>query len=192
MLGAAEIARGVSGALGLLRLDPAAAFQFGASAEAALRSFRVALLVAPLYALWRALSWQNLSSPASGAEIVAAEALNYAVQVMLWPVLSWELARFLGCAERWPRYVAALNWMNLPQIVLALGAAAVSEVAPPLVGAAVEWGLQILLFFWFVAATRLVLDLGWGLSFALLALSFFASQMVQLALHIGLGIRFAG
>ena len=52
MLSAAEIARGVKGALGFLQRDPTAPQHFDNTMEACLRSFRVMALVAPLYAIY--------------------------------------------------------------------------------------------------------------------------------------------
>ena len=52
MLSTGEIIRGWRGAFKFLQRDPSAASNFDNTTEACLRSFRVMLLVAPIYAIY--------------------------------------------------------------------------------------------------------------------------------------------
>ncbi len=120
MLSAAEITRGVQGALGFLRRDPAAPLHFDNTMEACLRSFRVMALVAPLYAIYLLLSYSNVTTTADEMEIALVEGLHYVVDWLLFPVIFYEIARRRGWLDRYPRYISALNWINLPAMVVAI------------------------------------------------------------------------
>ena len=103
MLSAAEITRGVQGALGFLWRDPAAALHFDNTMEACLRSFRVMALAAPLYAIYLLLSYSNVTSSADEMEIALVEGLHYVVDWLLFPVIFYEIARRRGWLDRYPR-----------------------------------------------------------------------------------------
>ena len=122
MLSATEIARGSQGAVRFLQRDPGAPFHFDNTLEGCLRSFQVMLLVAPLYALYRLD--RLLQTSTTAAEDVrdrrCVEALRYVVDWLLFPVIFYEIARRRGWLDRYPRYIAALNWINLPAMVLLL------------------------------------------------------------------------
>ena len=80
-------------------------------------------------------------------------------------MIFYEIARRRGWLERYPRYIAALNWINLPAVILLLvgefggGARAADGRA-----ALLQIGLQILFFYWFMMATRLALGVTWLLA----------------------------
>ena len=73
MLSIAEIARNTQGALRMLRLDPAAPFQFDNTPEACLRSFRVIALAAPLYVFYVLIHYTKVEPKADEWEIVLIE-----------------------------------------------------------------------------------------------------------------------
>ena len=120
MLSAAEIARGVRGALGFLRRDPTAPQHFDNTMEACLRSFRVMALVAPLYAIYLLIYYSDVTVTADETEIALAEAIRYVVDWLLFPVIFYEVARRRGWLDRYPRYIGALNWINLPAMVVVM------------------------------------------------------------------------
>jgi hypothetical protein len=93
VLKAAEIARGVQGALGFLQRDRSAALRFDNTMEACLRSFRVMALVAPLYALYLVIYYAGVTVTADDMDIVLAESLRYVVDWLLFPVIFYEVAR---------------------------------------------------------------------------------------------------
>ena len=127
MLSAAEIARGVKGALGFLQRDPAAPQHFDNTMEACLRSFRVMALVAPLYAIYLLIYYSDVTVTADETEIILAEAIRYVVDWLLFPVIFYEAARRRGWLDRYPRYIGALNWINLPAMVVVIAGQGLSR-----------------------------------------------------------------
>ena len=188
MLSAAEITRGVQGALGFLRRDPAAPLHFDNTMEACLRSFRVMALVAPLYAIYLLLSYSNVTTTADEMEIALVEGLHYVVDWLLFPVIFYEIARRRGWLDRYPRYVSALNWINLPAMVLAIVGLALSAVAPTAVAIIIDLALKALLFYWFLSTTRMTLSPSWAISVTLLVVNWLPSLFLSFLVARYLGI----
>ena len=46
--------------------------------------------------------------------------MRYVVDWLLFPVIFYEVARRRGWLDRYPRYISALNWINLPAMVVAI------------------------------------------------------------------------
>ena len=188
MLSAIEITRGVRGALGFLQRDPAAPLRFDNTMEACLRSFRVMALAAPFYALFVLINYANLTVTADEMDIVIAEALRYVVDWLLFPVIFYEIARRRGWLDRYPRYIGALNWINLPTVVVAVVGVAIEAVAPAAIAVILDLALRALFFYWFLVATRMTLGTNWPLSVVLLIVnwvpSFFLSLLV--ARYVGI------
>src|SRR3569833_1258070 len=145
MLSQAEIARGSQGAVKFLWHDVSAPFHFDNTFESCLRSFQVMLLVAPIYAFYLVVHYADLTVEADDGLIVLAEALRYVVDWLLYPVIFYEIARHRGWLDRYPRYIAALNWSNLPQYILLLVAQSVASLVPSL-ATPLGLALQIVLF----------------------------------------------
>lgn len=90
---------------GLQRLDP--------SPEAALRSFSVALFMAPAYLVLVLLRMQPVLGSVSLAELVAVHAPAYVLSWTAYPLLmSWITAK-MDCSRRFPLFVTAHNWLSL-------------------------------------------------------------------------------
>ena len=188
MFSTAEIARGLQGALGFLQRDPAAPLQFENTAEACLRSFRVMALVAPLYGLYLLLYYSNVTTTADEMEIIVVEAVRYVVDWLLFPVVFYEVARRQGWLDRYPRYIGALNWINLPAIVVGVVGLAIASVAPVAVAVIIDLGLRALFFYWFLMTTRLALGAGWPLSVLLLMVNWLPSLFLSLIIARYLGV----
>ena len=188
MLSAAEITRGVQGALGFLWRDPAAPQHFDNTMEACLRSFRVMALAAPLYAIYLLLSYSNVTSSADEMEIALVEGLHYVVDWLLFPVIFYEIARRRAWLDRYPRYVSALNWINLPAMVVAIIGLAISAVAPTAVAIIVDLALKALLFYWFLTTTRMTLSPSWAISVALLVVNWLPSLFLSFLVARYLGV----
>jgi hypothetical protein len=189
VLNAAEIARGVQGALGFLQRDRAAPLHFENTMEACLRSFQVMLLTAPLYVLYLVIYYTGITYTADETDVMLAEGLRYIVDWLLFPVIFHEIARRRGWLSRFPRYIGALNWINLPATAIAVVGVAIESVAP-VQGIAVvaRVGVLALSFYWFLMATRLVLGANWGLSIALLAVNFLPSVFLSLLVDRYIGV----
>ena len=188
MLTSAEIARGVQGALGLLQRDPSALLKFDNTMEACLRSFRVMLVAAPFYALYALVNYANVTVEAEVMEVVLIEATRYVIEWLLYPVLFYEVARRRGWVDRFPRYIGALNWINLPATVIATVGVTVESLAPGMVAVFIDLGLRALFFYWFLVTTRMALGSDWLISVVLLLVnwvpSFFLSFIV--ARYVGI------
>jgi len=188
VLSAGEVARGLQGALGFLQRDPAAPSYFENTAESCLRSFQVMILVAPLYAVVLAILYSNVTTTADGWEIVAVEALRYTVDWLLFPVIFFEIARRQNWVGQYPRYVSALNWVNLPLMVVAVVAVVLASILPTAAAILIQLGLYGLLFYWFLAVTRSVLNASWVQSFMLLLVNWVPSRFLSVIVDRFLGI----
>lgn len=189
----AEIARGTQGAVGFLQRDPTAPLHFDNTVEACLRSFRVMLLVAPLHAIYMAINYSFVEVAADNVEIVIVEALHFVVDWLLFPVLFYEIARRYRWLDRYPRYIAALNWINFPATALLILGALVETVLPP--AAESTWPLFLLLalqgflFYWFFTTTRMTLGVPWPIAIALMVLvNWVPSYILSLIVDRFLGV----
>ena len=187
MLSAAEIARGVQGALGFLQRDHAAPLRFDNTMEACLRSFRVMALAAPLYTLYLLIYYAGVTVTADETEIVLAESVRYVVDWLLFPVIFYEVARRRGWLDRYPRYIGALNWINLPATAIAVVGMAIESIAPA-VAIVVDLGLRALFFYWFLMTTRMVLAVNWPIAVVLLLVNWLPSLFLSLLIARYLGL----
>ena len=188
MLSATEIARGTQGAVRVLQLDPGAPFQYDNTPEACLRSFRVMALAAPLYVFYILLHYAKFEATASEFELVLVESLRYVVDWLLYPVLFYEIARRRGWLDRYPRYITTLNWINLPALIVAVIGTALATVAPSPLSGFLIIALQGLFFYWFLAATRLALGVGWPVAVLLLVVNWMPTLLMSLLVDRILGV----
>ena len=188
MLNGAEIARGVQGALGFLKRDPAAPLAFANTKEACLRSFRVMALVAPLYVIDALIRYADVDAQVDTIDIVVVEAISYIVNWLLFPVLFYEIARRRGWLDRYPRYIGALNWINLPATVIAVAGILIGIVTPVAVARLIEIAIQALVFYWFLMTTRMVLGLNWLMAALLLIINWVPSLFLSLLVARFLGV----
>lgn len=188
MLSAGEITRGMQGAIAFLQRDPVAPSYFDNTAESCLRSFQVMILVAPLYAVVMMILYSNVTTTAEGWEVIAVEALRYTVDWLLFPVIFYEVARRQNWVGLYPRYISALNWVNLPLTVVAVVAVILASILPVAAAVLIQLGLYGLLFYWFLAVTRSVLKVSWLQSFMLLLVNWVPSRFLSLIVDRFLGI----
>lgn len=188
MLSAAEIARGVQGALVFLWRDPSAPTYFDNTTEACLRSFRVMVLVAPLHVILLLVRYSSATVAAEDVEIFFVEALSYIVEWLLFPVVFHEIARRQGWLDRYARYIGALNWINLPGMALAVVFVPLAHLAPPAISSLVSIGLQGLFFYWFLVTTRQVIGASWLLSTMLLVVSWVPLAFISFLIARYLGV----
>jgi hypothetical protein len=188
VLSAGEIARGVQGALGFLRRDPAALLAFDNTMEACKRSFRLMAVTAPFYVVYSLIRYANLTVAIDTGELIAIETMSYIVNWLLYPVIFYEIARRRGWLDRYPRYIAALNWTNLPGIVIAIAALVIKLIVPPALGGILEIALQALFFYWFLVITRLALGADWAISVVLLAVNWIPSFFLLIIVDRYIGL----
>jgi hypothetical protein len=188
VLSAAEITRGVQGALGFLRRDPAALLSFDNTMEACLRSFRLMAVTAPFYAVYSLIRYANLTVTIDTGELIAIETMSYVINWLLYPVIFYEVARRRGWLDRYPRYIAALNWTNLPGIVIAIAAIVIKMIVPSAIGGILEIALQALFFYWFLVITRLTLGTDWAMAVVLLAVNWIPSFFLLIIVDRYIGV----
>lgn len=187
MLSTSEIARGLQGSLKFLQRDPSAAQHFDNTVEACLRSFRVMVLVAPIYAIYLLAHYANVRTEADEIQVFFVEALHYVVDWLLFPVIFYEIARRRAWLDRYPRYIAALNWINLPAIALMTVGEGLLLVSPS-VGQVAEFALQALFFYWFLTVTRMTLQANWLFAILLLIVNWVPSLFLSLIVDRFLGV----
>ena len=191
MLSSAEIARGSRGAIKFLSRDVSAPLHFDNTPEDCLRSYQVMILVAPISALYLVIHYMQVNTTADEGQIALAEGLRYVVDWLIYPVIFYEIARRRGWLERYPRYIASLNWINLPAVILLLISELVAALVPPGAAALLQIALQALFFYWFMMATRIGLGVNWPIASVLLVVnwvpSYFLSVLVNRFLGVSLG-----
>jgi len=184
----ADIARGTQGAFRFLQRDPVAPAFFDNTPEACVRSFWVMALVAPLYALYVAISYATVDTLAEPGEIALVEALRYVVDWLLFPVLFYEIARRRRWLDRYPRYIGALNWISLPAMVLLLVDSIVADVTPAPFPTIFDLVVQALLFYWILMVSRMALGASWLLAALLLVVNWVPSLFLSLIVSRFLGV----
>ena len=148
------------------------------------------ILVAPVYAFYLVVHYMQLQTTADEGEIALVEGLRYIVDWLLYPVIFYEIARRRGWVDRYPRYISALNWINLPAVILLLISESVTALAPPAVAALLQIALQILFFYWFIMVTRLGLGVGWLLAAILMVVNWVPSYFLSALVNRFLGVTF--
>jgi hypothetical protein len=113
MLPVIEIGYALRGLWRLLQFDPSGLDYFDRSVAGFWRSFRVALLVAPLYAPLVPYKLAMVEPTAGWQQIFLIEILTYVVAWLLFPVVAYELCRWLNRAAEYPGYIVTYNWSAL-------------------------------------------------------------------------------
>jgi hypothetical protein len=154
-----EAAYGLYGAWRLALFDRSGLANFENTVVACRRSFQVAFLAAPLYAL---LEWIRLgpSDIASGPlRIFLVEGIAYAASWAAFPLVLFSIAQLLNRSDRYFRYIVAYNWAQLLQtgVMFAVGLIAYLGGFPRSVtgGLSLFATLAILAYQWFIARTAL-------------------------------------
>jgi hypothetical protein len=153
MLSRTEIAQGVSGAWRLIWGDGGGLYMLDRTREGFWRSFRVMLLLAPLQILALLIAYARVDTVAPDGVIVLVEALRYVVDWTFFPVVLLEAARAAGWQGRYIGAVVAINWFNVPLVVLSTMSLALGELLPSGVGGGLT---LILLAFYLYGLTRIL------------------------------------
>ncbi len=189
MLSLSEIARGVGGTVRLMKGDLSGLAVLDRSREGFWRSFRAAALLAPLYAFYLLTRYVEMMSTASDVKIALVEALRYSIEWTLFPVVLLELTRPLGRASRYTGAVVALNWANVPLLVMAVALLSLTRlIAPPLLvplSLIVDAGTTILV----ARILKYTLDVPWTVAAGLAVLNLWLGLTLSFGVVDILGLR---
>jgi hypothetical protein len=191
MLSLSEIARGVGGAVRLMNGDRAGLVMLDRTRDGFWRSFGSALLLAPIYALYLLMTYAGATTVASDMRVTVVEAIGYAIEWTLFPVVLLELSRLTGRVPHYIGSVVALNWANVPLVIAAVALSAFARlVAPDLVGF-VELAMLAVTAIAVVRILRHTLDLPWTPAVALGALNLWLVLLLTLLIKGMVGFKIA-
>jgi hypothetical protein len=186
-----EIARGVSGAVRLMQGDLSGLALLDRSREGFWRSFRSAVLLAPIYGLYLWMVYDGVETASSDLRVVVAQGLRYVIDWTLFPVVLLELSRLMGRAPRYIASVVALNWANVPLLIVAVALSALARLVSPALVGAVELSILVATLVLVTRILRYALDVPWVPAAALAALNLWLGLMLSLIVNAMIGLKVA-
>ena len=172
MLSSAEIVRSVYGVIRLARLDPIGLEWMDRSAEGCLRSFQVAILMLPLEIALSAIILSQAAALAPFAQLLAAGVIFYVISWTVFPVLCHPLIRAIGREDRYPGFIAAINWSRIVIYVVAVPLALIMIEGPIGLARLLQLAFYVAFvgYHWFIAKTALDIPGPGALGFAVMEL----------------------
>jgi hypothetical protein len=148
------VARALAGALMLARGQAAGLAAFENTLPVAAYSFRAAAICLPIFMFFK----DQASTPADVALTLLVDLLLFVASWAGFALASLYLARALGVAEAWPRFIAAWNWCAVVQYLALAGLSLPGLLLSN--GSLLDLGGLLALFFalwmeWFVARNAL-------------------------------------
>lgn len=166
----------------LLQFDGGGLGYFDLSIEGFWRSFRVPVLVAPLYAILIPYNLELIKPTVGWQHIMIIEILAYIVSWLAYPLVAYEICRLISREAEYPGYIVVYNWSKVmvvaAQVLVWLPTLMGITVAETSVSLARLVSLAFLIYLWFIARTALRID-----GFSAVGLVF-ASGVVTLILNI--------
>jgi hypothetical protein len=157
----AEMNHAVRGIWRLVHLDARGLDHFDRSVAGFWRSFHVAVLVLPAYAV---LIPANLAMhPPTGGwqRIMAVELLIYIFAWLAYPVIAYEICRLMKRTDEYVGFIVVYNWSSILGVALSLAVAAAITGGVPrgLCSLLLYLGYGGLLFYtWFISRLALNID----------------------------------
>lgn len=144
------------------------------------RSFWALPLAMPAIVCLTLINWVQGGVPAQAGHALGLDLMAFVLGWIGYAVVTYELVRYVGGADRWPCFIATWNWCNVVEnLLLVFGSIPALLGAPAIVAEAAElfaigWALWIEWFAirsslranWMVAAWLVVLDQAIGLTLA--------------------------
>jgi hypothetical protein len=146
----------------LIQFDVGGLGYFDRSMEGFWRSFRVALLLAPLYSIIIPLHLEMIKPTVGWPHIMIIEILVYIVSWLLYPIVAYEICRLMGREAEYPGYIVVYNWSRILIVT-----AQVLVWMPTLMGiteaetsTSLFWVVYVmfLVYLWFIARAALRID----------------------------------
>jgi len=177
MLSAGEILHNGYGAWRLLLGDASGLRHIDGSARGMRRSFLLAPLLLPFFALEVLLHAGDIAATASWPRVVAIELSAYAIGWSAFPLAIAGVVRMIDREREYDGFIAAYNWSNLVQFALVM-----PLLLLDLVDILPDSALQIL----YIILTLVLLGYGWFIARTALRLQAFgAIGIVALDFAIG-------
>ena len=154
-----ESTKAIYGAFLLARLDASGMDYFRNTPGAFWRSFRVALYIAPFYAMLLAMRYAMGEVSTPPLRYITIEIIAYIIAWVAFPVIMDFMTTTIGRREKFIRYIIAYNWAAILQnmLYLPLAMLSVNGVLPPDSGG--MFGFIVLLvimtYTWFITKTAL-------------------------------------
>jgi hypothetical protein len=165
MLSLAEIGPALYGAWRLAHLDPDGMRYFDRSIAGFWRSFRVAVLVAPLWIIILAVNFPQMHVEGDWLRIVTAETIGYVIAWVAYPLAAFFLTRFVDRQQDYFGFIVALNWASVIQLAVQTPAHVIASTAllPAGMGGGLLWAadLAAIAYEWYITRTALRLS-GFG------------------------------
>ncbi len=157
MITVRELSSGLYGAWRLAHGDRAGLAYFDASANGAMRSFHAALVALPIAILFLGLDLTQQEFTTPGLRIALVFLLAFALDWAAFPLVVLGLAPMMNCDDHVLRYIPALNWARVLELVVLLPAAVVGVAEAGGMGALFRLILMmiVLVYHWFVAKAAL-------------------------------------
>lgn len=154
---AAEIRRGLAGAIAILRREPAAMAGFDLSFEGFLGSFTAALISFPAYLVLVLRGLFEEGAPIALPLLLLIETAGYVVGWLAFPLAAALVLRSMGEGRRFVPLVVASNWAAVLQIHFLLAAVILAALLPQPTGAGLATAatLAALAYQWLVVRTAL-------------------------------------
>jgi hypothetical protein len=162
MLSLSEIGPALYGAWRLAHLDSDGMRYFDRSIAGFWRSFRVAVLVAPLWIIILAVDLPQMHVEGDWLRIVTAETIGYVIAWVAYPLAAFFLTRFVDRQQDYLGFIVALNWASVVQLAVQTPAHVIASTAllPAGMGDGLLWGadLAAIAYEWFITRTALRLS----------------------------------
>jgi uncharacterized membrane protein len=181
MLSLAEIGPALYGAWRLAHFDPDGMRYFDRSIAGFWRSFRVAVLVAPLWIIVLAVNFPQIHGEADWLRIVTAETIGYVIAWVAYPLAAFFLTRFVDRQQDYLGFIVALNWASVIQLAVQTPAHVIDSTSllPGGTGIFLVWATELaaLIYEWYITRTALRLS-GFG-AFGFVVLDYLIGSIVQ-------------
>lgn len=187
MVSLTEVIRALAGIGRLIRLDRQGLDYFDRTIQGFWRSFAVALLVAPFYALLIPQRIEAAKPTVGWPYVMAIETLTYAIRWLLYPTIAFELCRWLKRQSEYPGYITIYNWSAILSVGIQLLVWLPSYAG--LTAAEFSQNLHIAaycllqIYWWFIAREALKVD---GIVAVGLVFTNFALMLILSAAHMAL------
>ena len=191
MISAQQTFTALYGAYRLARLDTGGMKFFDQTIDGFWRSFYAAVIVAPLFILFLAVSYDPEKIAAGPVRYIIIEGIAYVMAWYLFPLIMLNIVQAMDRAQQYLGYIVAYNWASvwqnfiyLPVAILAglgvVNTGAIAFISTILIAAIVAYS-------WFIARTALQIAGGMAAMIVVFewSLSIFLRWITQFMLQAG-------